>query len=71
MALMAAADCMVGNDSGPPNLSAAMGCRTYSLSGRVIPPIHSPLLIPIGPPPGEDVNAIPPAQVIETVLAGF
>ncbi|HVI50814.1 MAG TPA: glycosyltransferase family 9 protein [Candidatus Sulfotelmatobacter sp.] len=71
MALMSDADCLVGNDSGPPNLSAAMGCLTFSLYGRVEPPLHSPLLNVIGPPPGMDVRGIEVPVVIETVLAGL
>jgi len=39
---MACSVCLLGNDSGPANVAAALGRPSYALCGGVLPPHHSP-----------------------------
>lgn len=50
MGLMSCSLCLFGNDSGPSNVSAALGCPTFSLAGASDSPRHSPHLYFIKPP---------------------
>ena len=71
MALMTLADCLVGCDSGPPNLAAALGCPTISLLSLDRPPLHSPCLEFIYPPDGQDVRGTDVQTVITAALTGL
>jgi len=44
MGLIACSACLLGNDSGPANVAAALGCLAFPLCGTSTPPQHSPNL---------------------------
>lgn len=70
MALTAESDALLGNDSGPANVAAALGIPAFVLCGVSRPARHSPLLRLIVPEGEPSMAAITPAQVIGTLLAG-
>jgi heptosyltransferase-2 len=51
-ALLSVSEYYVGNDTGFMNMAAAVGIRTYCLSGAVPPIRHSSRILPITPPGG-------------------
>ena len=68
MALMSLSDVLLGNDSGPVNLAAALGCDAYALCGVTRPAQHSPKLHLIEPEGEASMEAITPTQVLDAVL---
>jgi heptosyltransferase-2 len=66
-ALLSEAAFYVGNTTGPMNMAAAVGIRTYSLFGTTPTFHHSPQIVPVVSPPGPDDGM---ARVtVEAVLA--
>jgi len=68
MALMSLSDGLLGNDSGPANVAAALGRPAYALCGITQPARHSPLLHLILPQGEAAMAAITPDQVIAKML---
>lgn len=73
MTLMSLSDALLGNDSGPVNVAAALGRPAYALCGITQPARHSPLLrliLPLQDKIGDETGmaVITPDQVIARML---
>ena len=73
MGLIACSACLLGNDSGPANVAAALGRLAFPLCGTSTPPLHSPnmhLIMPDLPPEsGEGMERISAQHALDVVLA--
>ena len=72
MGLMSESLFLLGNDSGPANVMAALGKTSFALCGTSVPPIHSPhqrLIEPDSPHRANGMQGITVAQVLEKIYA--
>jgi ADP-heptose:LPS heptosyltransferase len=72
MGLIACSTCLLGNDSGPANVAAAMGKPAFPLCGTSTPPLHSlnlHLIMPDLPPEsGEGMELISAQHALNVVM---